>query len=63
LGDVVLPGAPNVALREFEDTKSYTWIDTSIPEDGDYTYTLQILRITGAGRYNEMNLVGTHYAK
>jgi len=60
-GVTYLQGQPEFAMRGDEDVVSWTWIDTSIPVNGNYTYRLQVRRLEGDGEFKAMTLIGLHH--
>ena len=63
LPEVALIGSPDITMTARQDTRSWTWIDDNIPQDGTYTYQLQIQRIAGGGVIYEMVLLGQHFKR
>ena len=60
---VYLPGEPNFIMTADKDIRSYTWIDPSIPADGDYIYTLQVRRNDGGGTFYGLSIVAEHFKR
>ena len=61
--DAVLVGTPEMTFQPDNDTKSWTWVDDTIPVSGAATYALQVYRMQGGGYVNEIVLLGQHYKR